>query len=134
MLAEDKEKFVNIILDNSGGGSQDDIRYYMNKDLPNIEDDQVNELMIAYIDSAVYDRYGYKGIMNYFMIDKDTVDIIAVSFNFNKTFAGYTEESGTMIFNNFFEMLNAMGMPQYIDSFNNAPTITKEEFINLVKQ
>ena len=134
MLKEDKEKFVNIILDNSGGGSQDDIRYYMANNMPNIENNDVSETMMSYVDSAVYDRYGYKGLMNYFMIDHDATNTIAISFNFSKITAGYSETSGIAIYNHFFDILNANGLSEYIEIINNTPTITKEEFINLVKQ
>lgn len=135
MLTEDKEKFVNIILDNSGGGSQDDIRYYMLNDLYHVIDNpQVEELFMSYIDSAAYDSYGYKGIINYFLVDEEHSDILAVSINFNRPMGSYIEESGVLIFNHFFEILTSQGMSEYIDIINNIPTITREEFINLVKQ
>lgn len=134
MLAEDKEKFVNIILDNSGRGNQDDIRYYMYKDLLNIDDNQVEELFQSYIDSAVYDSYEYKGIINYFLVDNEHSNILAISINFNRLMGGYIEESSVVIFNHFFEALTAHGKSEYIDIINNLPTITREEFINLVKQ
>lgn len=135
MLAEDKEKFVNIILDNSGGGSQDDIRYYKIEVIDSIEKEEVIEILNPYIDVVAYDSYGNKGIMSYYILDQDHSSILAVSFNFNKPMAEYMEGSDKItIFNNIFEAFNVYGMSEYINIINNLPTITREEFINLVKQ
>lgn len=135
MLAEDKEKFVNIILDNSGGGSQDDIRYYRVEVINSIENEEAIAMLNAYIDVVAYNTSGNKGIINYYLVNQYDTTILAVSVNFNKPMAEYMEGSDTItIFNNIFEGLVVYGMSEYIDIINNLPTITREEFINLVKQ
>lgn len=143
MLAEDKEKFVNIILNNSGGGSQDDIRYYLFENIPNFGDSQglLNQALYLVIEET---RYGDKVRIlcsSAYHIYTDNIpdsagsNVVAIALNFNIPFGSIMEDNGeVVIFNNIFEMLNFLGLSELIDTINAAPTITKEEFYNLLKQ
>lgn len=140
MLAEDKEKIVNIILDNSGGGSQDDIRYYKMEDLNTSGcKDGIMQFIISVI---AYSPYGTmeRNIMpagQYFINNSDSDNSefipIGVVANFNTPVSTFLEQE-VKIFNNIFELANALGQTELTDAINAVPTITKEEFYNLLTQ